>query len=53
MQGLEQLRVKLSYEDSLMVFRYLDSNGNGYICFREFCSLCEEKWRNADPYETM
>ena len=51
MQGIEYLRVKLAYEDLWKIYRYLDTNGDGRIVYSEFCQLCEEKWRNIDPFE--
>ena len=29
----------------------MDTNGDGSIGYTEFCQLCEEKWRNIDPFE--
>ena len=49
-QGVEYLRVKLSYEDIWKIYRYLDTNGDGQISYSEFCQLCEEKWRKIDPF---
>ena len=52
-QGIEYLRVKMSYEDIWKIYRYLDSNGDGEISYAEFCQLCEEKWRKIDPFESF
>eukprot|EP00347_Sterkiella_histriomuscorum_P014538 403360494 len=52
-QGIEYLRLKLSYEDIWKIYRYMDTNGDGHIGYSEFCQLCEEKWRNIDPFETL
>ena len=31
----------------------MDTNGDGHIGYSEFCQLCEEKWRNIDPFEAV
>lgn len=36
-QGIEYLRVKLSYEDIWKIYRYMDTNGDGQIGYSEFC----------------
>lgn len=33
------------------MFDYLDKNKDSYITYQEFCSLCEEKRRDIDPFE--
>ena len=52
-QGIEYLRLKLPYEDIWKIYRYMDTNGDGHVSYSEFCQLCEEKWRNIDPFETL
>ena len=49
-QGLEYMRLKLSYDDIWKIYRYMDTNGDGHIGYDEFTQLCEEKWRNIDPF---
>ena len=52
-QGVEYLRVKISYDDIWKIYRYMDTNGDGHIGYDEFCQLCEEKWRNIDPFSAF
>lgn len=44
------MRLKLSFDDITMLFRYLDSDGTGEIGYDQFTMLLEERWRNLDPY---
>lgn len=50
-QGLENLRIKIAYDDMKKIFQYIDTNSDGVIAYEEFCSLCEEKWNNTDPFQ--
>jgi len=50
-QGIEYMRLKLSYEDIWKIYKFMDTNGDGHIGYDEFTQLCEEKWRNLDPFE--
>lgn len=45
------MKIKLLSEDIDKIFTYLDKNKDGYICYQEFCGLCEEKRRDIDPFE--
>lgn len=51
--GMENLKVKLSSRDQLMVFNYLDSDKKGYIDYNDFCGMCEERRNNMDPAAAM
>lgn len=44
------MRLKISYEDIWKIYKYMDTNGDGHIGYVEFTQLCEEKWRNIDPF---
>lgn len=33
------------------MFDYLDRNKDGFVCYKEFCYLCEEKRRGIDPFD--
>jgi len=39
------MRLKLSFDDIKILFRYLDKDGNGSIGYPEFTLLLEERWR--------
>lgn len=47
-QGIEHLRIKLSFDYVKKVFRYLDTDGDGEISYNEFKLLDEENWRKMD-----
>ena len=49
-QAIDFLRLKFSFEDITLLFRYLDTDGEGTIGYDEFTMLCEEKWRGIDPF---
>ena len=51
--GMENLKVKLSSRDQLLVFKYLDSDGKGYIDYADFCKLCDEFRFGIDPASEM
>lgn len=33
------------------MFEYLDNNKDGYIDYREFCNIVDERRRGIDPFE--
>ena len=43
--------MKLSKENALKIFKYIDSNHSNDISYFEFCDLCEERRRAIDPFE--
>jgi len=47
------MRIKISFEDIAMLFRYLDKNGTNHISYDEFTMLLEEKWRRIDPTDII
>lgn len=52
-QAIEHMRLKLSFEDIKLLFRYMDKSGNGEIGYDEFTLLLEERWRGIDPLVKM
>jgi Ca2+-binding EF-hand superfamily protein len=48
--GLDKLRIKMSEQDALNCFKYLNSKGDGEIDYNQFCALVEERRRNIDPF---
>ena len=48
--GLDKLRIKMSEQDALKCFKYLNSKGDGEIDYNQFCALVEERRRNIDPF---
>jgi hypothetical protein len=46
---MEALKVKMSIEDQLQCFKFLDKNMKGYLDYKDFCNLCEERRRGIDP----
>lgn len=46
---MENLKVKLSSKDQLLIFNYLDKDRKGYIDYADFCNLSEERRNNIDP----
>lgn len=44
-QGLEFLRIKLSFDEVKQVFTFLDQNDSGFITYEEFRLLDEENFR--------
>lgn len=51
--GMENLKVKLSSRDQLLIFNYLDSDRKGYIDYNDFCGMCDERRNNMDPATAM
>lgn len=51
--GMENLKVKLSSRDLLLIFNYLDKTNKGYIDYNDFCGLSEERRNNIDPAALM
>jgi Ca2+-binding EF-hand superfamily protein len=49
-QAIDHLRLKLSFEDIVKLYRFIDKEGKGEIGYDEFTLLCEEKWRGIDPF---
>lgn len=52
-QAIDHLRLKLSFEDIVKLYRFLDKEGKGEIGYDEFILLSEEKWRRLDPFQFM
>ena len=50
---MENLKVKLSSRDLLLIFNYLDKAGKGFIDYNDFCNLSEERRNNIDPATLM
>jgi len=50
---MEHMRIKLSFDDIKLLFRYLDTNKRGEIGYPEFTMLLEEKWRGLDAFKTV
>ena len=48
-QAIEQLRLKLSFDDIKLLFNYMDKSKSGEIGYDEFTLLLEERWRGIDP----
>lgn len=46
-QGIEFLRIKLSFETIKKVFNFLDVNSRGLISYEEFRQLDEENFRKV------
>lgn len=44
-QGIDHLRIKVSFNYIKQIFDFLDKDGNGTIAFEEFKLLDEDKWR--------
>ena len=47
-QGIEHLRIKISFDDVKKVFNFLDHDQDGHINFHEFKLLDEENYRKID-----
>lgn len=47
--GLENLKIKLSSRDALLIYNYLDDAKKGYIDYNDFCNLSEERRNGMDP----
>ena len=48
-QGIEHLRIKLSFNDVKALFNYLDWDHDGHVTLQEFKLLDDENWRRMDP----
>lgn len=48
-QGIEHLRIKISFDQVKQIFNFLDKDMDGQISFEEFKQLSEENWRKFDP----
>lgn len=48
-QAIENLRLKLDFDDVKKLFQYMDTNASGEIGYEEFTMLLEERWRGIDP----
>ena len=44
------MRIKLSFDDIKLLFKFLDKNNNGTLGYMEFTMLLEERWRGIDPH---
>lgn len=47
-QGVEHLRIKISFEMIKKIFNYLDSDNDGEITFKDFRKLDGDNWRKVD-----
>lgn len=47
------MRVKLNQKDIDLVFNTLDTDGDNYISYKEFCEFSEEKRRGIDPFDSL
>jgi hypothetical protein len=52
-QAIDHLRLKLSFDDIVKLYRFIDKEGKGEIGYDEFTMLDEERWRVTDPYKMM
>jgi len=52
-QGMESLKVKMSIEDQLQCFKHLDKTMKGFIDYKDFCNLSEERRLGIDPAKKM
>ena len=50
---MESLKVKMSIEDQLQCFKHLDKSMKGYIDYKDFCNLSEERRLDLDPAKKM
>ena len=50
---MEMRRIKMSEQDALKCFKYLNSKNDGEICYNQFCGLIEERRRNIDPFTLL
>ena len=48
-QGIEYLRIKISFDDVKNLYNFLDKDMNDTISYGEFKMLSEENWRRFDP----
>ena len=52
-QGIEHLRIKISFDFIKKIFNYLDTDKDGLIKFEEFRLLDEENFNKIDPLERL
>lgn len=52
-RGIEALKVKITVNELLECFRFLDCKGQGYITYHEFCGLSSERRDKQDPASEM
>jgi Ca2+-binding EF-hand superfamily protein len=45
--------VKFNRQQIAELFKRLDSDGDGYLTYQDFCELCEEKIRDIDPFDSI
>jgi Ca2+-binding EF-hand superfamily protein len=50
-QGMDVMRLRISFEDIKTLFNYLDKEGTGMLQYENFTYLLEERWRGIDPIE--
>jgi Ca2+-binding EF-hand superfamily protein len=50
-QGIDVMRLRISFEDIKTLFNYLDREGSGMLKYENFTYLLEERWRGIDPIE--
>ena len=49
-QAIDLFRLKISFDDICLMYRFMDTNGDGEIGFDEFTLLSEERWKAIDTY---
>ena len=51
--GVENLGIKYTSSELKDIFKYMDKENKGNIDYRMFCSLCEERRRDIDPFSNQ
>ena len=49
-QAIDYFKMKISFQDMKLIYRFMDSEGRGEIGFHEFTLLSEERWKALDVY---
>lgn len=49
--AVDQLQMKFTRAQVAELFRRIDIDGDGLLCYKDFCELCEEKVREIDPFD--
>eukprot|EP00347_Sterkiella_histriomuscorum_P006774 403351480 len=47
---IDQLQIRFNRQQVQDVFKFLDSDLDGYVTYNDFCELCEERRRLIDPF---
>ena len=50
---IDQLSIKFTRQQVMMVFQYLDKDKDGSVTYNDFCELCEERRRQIDPFDSI